>query len=379
MKRKKKILLKRPAKILIAVLVLVLAIVLTPIFYRNYYRGKLTDHGYSAKAIDAILPLHKQKDVLEIEYNETLDAAFASGDYEEKNWKKYPKIALNQKLKNFTDYANQLLKKGYNVEETSAILRSGTDTSIPEFLKREKEEDTLDMLQYEWAKLENYDRYLAYQLESREDEENTVTYVNIGLDRPFYENPIIVTEYHPTMLVDHYRKLNEDFVPDQLTSIDSKYLKDKTAKELITKMTLNAYLKMYEAAKKEGLEILVNSAYRSYEDQQAVCDTYQEAYGSAYVEKYVAKPGFSEHQTGLCFDLASATSNIFAESAEYQWMLNHAHEYGFILRFPKGREDVTGYRAEPWHYRYVGKEVATKMVEEDLTLDEYYIRYLDRD
>lgn len=375
MKQKKKLVMKRPMKILLVLLVVVLVAVLAPICYRNYYQGKLEKLGYSSKAIAGILKYGKQKDVLEIAYHKTLDQVFQSNHYEEKNFKKYQKIEGNETVSDLADPINKLLKKGYTTEEISAILRTGTESSIQDFTKREKEEDILLLLKYDWAKLENYDRYIAYQIESREDEENTVTYVNLGLDQP---KEIVISEYSETVLANRYRKLGEDYVPDQLTKVKQEYWKEEGEPETLAKVAARAFEQMAKDASKEGCSLLVNSSYRSYEDQQKIFDLYERTYGTSYAENYVSRPGYSEHQTGLAIDVASGNGNVFKNTKEFEWMLENSYKYGFILRYPKEKEDVTGYHYEAWHYRYVGKEVAKKVQETGLSFDEYYIRYLEK-
>ena len=134
---------------------------------------------------------------------------------------------------------------------------------------------------------------------------------------------------------------------------------------------------MYEAAKREGLTLVINSSYRSYDDQEALCEEYRRWYGDNYVNRYVAYPGYSEHQTGLAFDIGSATSNVFTNSEEYVWIKDNAYKYGFIYRFPQKGANITGFRHEPWHYRYVGVEAAKYIYENNMTLEEYYALFLD--
>ena len=98
----------------------------------------------------------------------------------------------------------------------------------------------------------------------------------------------------------------------------------------------------------------------------------------SYVEKYVAKPGFSEHQTGLAIDVGSRSTNVFANSKEYKWMLDNSYKYGYIIRYEKKYEHMTLFRAEPWHYRYVGKKIAKEIHDKNITLEEYAVRYLDK-
>ena len=135
---------------------------------------------------------------------------------------------------------------------------------------------------------------------------------------------------------------------------------------------------MAQDASRNGLSLVINSAYRSYSEQERIVDTYKNLYGDDYVNKYVARPGYSEHQTGLSFDIGSKNSNIFSNSKEYQWILNNSYKYGFIHRFPKNAEDITGISNEPWHFRYVGKKIAKIIYENKMTLEEYYVKYLDK-
>ena len=178
------------------------------------------------------------------------------------------------------------------------------------------------------------------------------------------------------MLVNKHHHLSEDFVPDDLITIDSEYASSDDIQ--CSHIAFNAYKKMSDAASKEGYKIVINSAYRSYNDQVELSDLYLKSYGQEYVNKYVAKPGYSEHQTGLAFDIGSRNVNVFGNSKEYQWMQDHAYEYGFIHRFTKSYEFITGFRSEPWHYRYVGVDIATYMKENNMSFEEYWALFLDK-
>ena len=136
--------------------------------------------------------------------------------------------------------------------------------------------------------------------------------------------------------------------------------------------------KMIDDAKKDDKHIIINSAYRSFDDQEEIVDTYQNLYGDSYIEKYVLKPGYSEHQTGLGIDFGSTDTNIFIESDEYEWMEDNCYKYGFIHRFKTKYEDITEIKNEAWHYRYVGKEVAKYIYENDITLEEYYVQFIEK-
>ncbi len=123
------------------------------------------------------------------------------------------------------------------------------------------------------------------------------------------------------------------------------------------------------AAAAEGLNIYVSSGYRGYDTQYAIYWREYDEYGFDYVEGSTARPGFSEHQTGLAFDLNSISMD-FEDTDEFAWCIQHAHEYGFILRYPEGKTDITGYMYEPWHFRYIG-DAAADVYASGLTLEEY--------
>lgn len=131
-----------------------------------------------------------------------------------------------------------------------------------------------------------------------------------------------------------------------------------------------AFASMADAAAKAGLNLYISSGYRSYDYQSQIYQNYCNLYGQAEADTFSARPGHSEHQTGLAFDL-NTIDDSFADTAEYPWVCEHAHEYGFIIRYPEGKESITGYQFEPWHLRYLGTEVAEKVYESGLTLEEY--------
>lgn len=131
-----------------------------------------------------------------------------------------------------------------------------------------------------------------------------------------------------------------------------------------------AFKEMQSAAWNEGLNIWIASGFRSYEYQSGLYQRYVNRSGKEEADRYSARPGHSEHQTGLAFDLNSIDDS-FADTAEGKWVAEHCHEYGFIIRYPKGKENITGYIYEPWHIRYLGKETAEKVHNSGLTLEEY--------
>ena len=131
-----------------------------------------------------------------------------------------------------------------------------------------------------------------------------------------------------------------------------------------------AFDEMQAAAAAEGLDIYIASSFRTYAYQIALYNRYMEQYGKEAADTFSARGGYSEHQTGLAFDLNSI-SDGFADTPEGKWVDKHCWEYGFIIRFPKGKEAETGYQYEPWHIRYLGKETAKAVYDSGLSLEEY--------
>lgn len=136
-----------------------------------------------------------------------------------------------------------------------------------------------------------------------------------------------------------------------------------------------AYNQLFAAAAAAGQPFSVTSSYRSYGDQVSTYNYWISVSGKEGADTYSARPGYSEHQTGLAFDVAagSCVLDCFGTTSQYQWMQAHAADYGFIQRYYAGYEDITGYKAEEWHYRYVGTAVAQDMRAKGIkTLEQYW-------
>ena len=180
-----------------------------------------------------------------------------------------------------------------------------------------------------------------------------------------------------TVLVNNSHALADGYVPELVTVDNTNFKFDARAAE-----DLNA---MLQDARAEGLAPMICSSYRAWERQTALFEKQvakQQATGLSYEEAYekaktvVAYPGTSEHQTGLATDIVATSHQLLddsqAETAEQQWLMENCWKYGFILRYPLGKSEYTGIIYEPWHYRYVGKEVAQYITENELCLEEYW-------
>lgn len=133
----------------------------------------------------------------------------------------------------------------------------------------------------------------------------------------------------------------------------------------------NQFCKLSNAAAQEGLNIYLSSGFRSYDYQAQIYNNYCARDGQAAADTYSARPGYSEHQTGLAIDV-NQIDDSFIGTPEAIWLENHCHEFGFILRYPQGKQDITGYQYESWHIRYVGTDLATQIHNSGLTLEEYF-------
>ena len=362
----------RKPLVIISVVVVVIIIILA--FYFNRI-GELKNLGYSEEAVHSIIFKFKYSYIMDIGENKTLNAAFESDDYIEDNLDNYAKIDYENQ-KHLIRNINKLLDKGYSVNEVNLIISKGDDKSVSDFTKRDKVKYIEEFLSVDFAKLENLDRYVEYQDKENDDAETTVLYVNMDFDKEDYVDPLVIDDFDDYVLVNKHRQLSSEYVPDDLVKIKDEYVKADGDVE-IERNVAKAFYDMAEAASKDGMELMVSSGYRSYKDQEEITNTYLELYGQNYVDNYVAKPGFSEHQTAMSLDIASKSVSTFIESDEYGWMMDNAYKYGFILRYPKSKEDITGYKCEAWHYRYVGKKIAKYIHENNITYDEYYVMFLD--
>ncbi len=374
MAKKRKLKLKKPFVIILKIIFIVILVFLGMFLFYSYQVKDVSKLGYDKEASKNILLLGKKDIIKSYEYSDTLNAAFKSKYYKDANLDSYSKIKY-QDQKNIIKNINTLIDKGYSNSNISLILAHGNDDDVSEFAKRDKIKYLEEFYSLSYAKLKYYDRYVKYSSETGEDEETTVLFVNLSMDTDDYVNPVKTSAFSIDMLVNKHYKLDEDFVPDDLVEFDQKYCNDEVQEG--NREAVVAFKNMYEAAKKEGLGLVINSSYRSYQDQENICNTFKDLYGEGYVTKYVALPGFSEHQTGLAFDIGSTSSKVFAESKEYEWMKENAYKYGFISRFTKANAYITGFRSEPWHYRYVGKKVAKYIYDNNISLEEYYAEFLD--
>lgn len=163
--------------------------------------------------------------------------------------------------------------------------------------------------------------------------------------------------------------LPQDFIP---TNPDQPVNADRSS-TCLDKTLMSAWKIMLKDATAKGLNIYISSGYRSYNYQVNVYNRYVKSDGAAVADTYSSRPGNSEHQTGLCFDL-NTIEDSFQYTNEGKWVNDNCYKYGFCIRFPKGKDSATGYQYESWHLRYVGVDLATKLYNNGdwLSLEEYF-------
>lgn len=209
--------------------------------------------------------------------------------------------------------------------------------------------------------------------------EETATATPVATPEETPLDPSLFTDTDSILIIANKKhKLPDGYVPSDLVTPDIPSTLECTMK----KEAAEALKEMAQAAKGDGVTLTISSAYRSEEYQASLYNYYAGLYGSERADTISARPGYSEHQTGLAADFVEGDGSMdginFNESFENTdsalWLKEHAQEYGFILRYPKGKEDITGFSYEPWHFRYVGVEYAEKIKNAgtSITMEEYF-------
>lgn len=190
----------------------------------------------------------------------------------------------------------------------------------------------------------------------------------------------ILADSYPTkaedsilVLVNKQNKIPEQYKLIDLTRVNVKFNKNSKEEEKnMRKEAASALENLFADAANEGIELYGVNGYRSYSTQEALYNESCVQNGKSYADKYVAKPGYSEHETGLAMDVTNKDySTSFETTKEGKWLAKNCYKYGFILRYPLDKQSITGYGYEPWHIRYVGKSAAYEIFTKNITLEEY--------
>lgn len=365
----KRLKLKEPFVSICKIIGIILVVLFLIFLFYRFQILSVSRLGYSEEASKSILFKFKKKYIKSVPYSKTLNLAFESDDYNEKYLSKYNDIDYYNDKK-LIKAINLLLDKKYTVNEINLILSRGSVDDAIEFSKKDKIIYLEEYLNFDFARIRLYDQYVDYGNETGDTAYDTIVYVNLGINNPEYTNPTIVDKFNINMLVNKHFKLKDNFNVPDLVKVDKQYTSEDNI--MMNREAYESFIKMSDDMKKDKLGIYITTAYRSYNEQKELCDYYKKLYGEEYVKKYVAQPGFSEHQTGLAIDVGSVKSKTFASSKEYKWMIDNAYKYGFILRYSKQFQEETGFRSEAWHYRYVGEDIAKAIHDKEMSYEEYY-------
>lgn len=200
-----------------------------------------------------------------------------------------------------------------------------------------------------------------------------------SLDDNINDDSVVTNVSAYDIIVNKSRNLSGSYVPEDLVPLDGipTSLQNPEVNQL-RKVAYEALKELFTKAKEEkSFELYARSGYRSYNTQVSLYNSYVSNHGQEAADKFSAKPGQSEHQTGLAMDITCEAMNYlldvtFGDTEEGKWVAENAHKFGFIIRYPKGKEEITGYQYEPWHLRYVGVTLANEVYESQLTLEEYF-------
>ena len=307
---------------------------------------------YSEKSLKRIKKLKIDDKVNKKKYSKTLDVAIFSNNF------KSDKIAYYEGIdyvdnENIILYINTLADDGLAINEINEIFT--------------------DYLSYNNFDIRNAKRYVAYKHKnSNLNEQDIVTRVNLNLDKPYYTDTKIVEHQDDIYaLVNKYNYVDISYVPSNM-----KALFNNSSIKMVS-VAADAYEELVRAARAEAITLVGTTAYRAASFQKQLYDSYVARDGVEKADTYSARPGYSEHQLGYSVDLNDPNYQEKRLSfKDYEWLKNNSYKYGFIIRYPEGSEDITGYQEEDWNIRYVGKDVATKIHDLNITFDEYYDLYI---
>ena len=254
-------------------------------------------------------------------------------------------IILIKDYKYKQTYEYKLLNLNYSKEEIKVLLDNLNSDKINELLTKEYNKDIVNIINEKYYLSKNLDRYLNYlSANPTLSYSDVVSLVNVNRDNEFYENTTLtdLTNYNE-MLVNKYHFLEKNFEGKDIVNVSSTY---GYANNKLNKEAYEAFKQLANDAKKEGHTIVILSSYRTYDYQEKLWNRDK--------------------------------NDSFKDTESYTWMVNNAHKYGYILRYPENKENITGYSYEAWHYRYLGIDLATKVYNEGITYDEYYAYYMEK-
>lgn len=379
----------------IGIIALVIAIILGVVVWFNLSRIQLLWKGYSFDQQNEILSLDSEAvdEILSHDKMEKIKDWIATSQnyqyYDE--YEKYLSMHKDTKVKTvvttidtiYNDYVPKLTTLKYTDEQIWEVLKTASVKDVEHIVEKE----------YTYSQIEPFMKVKGFVFSDIDD------YIKVYAEKKNYNYAVLITTYPFIVSSNDVDKSYTIQNTNDINILVKKgfYLPDSyEPKDLITpkmpieascknpqlrKEAADALVEMYNAAKKEGYNLVINSAYRSYATQKETYDEYFKKYDPVTAATLVALPGASEHQTGLSVDLTCQSviddklngiqNSKFGYKPDYRWCVANSYKYGYILRFEEDRADITGIANEPWHFRYVGKEAAKEIFNNGWTLEEY--------
>ena len=364
-KRRKKV--KKSFKLLIT-FTLILVIGLGGYFiYNNLFKDD------TSPVSSEIEKLMQEANISKDKYSKTLEYVLLNNIYDEKYLDEYADIEF-QESNNFSSILTTFLPLGYSGKEINYIMKLSEKN-----IEKLSEIDYIDISNYyEFSNFDvnKIDRYNSYYEDNDYSYKDVITYVNINLDLPVYTDTTEVADPNDLLvLVNKYHYLPDGYKPSDLAYLPGAYGNNVPMREVI----IEPFKELQAAAEEEiGVNFMPTTAFRDYNFQRTLYNNYVASDGVTAADTYSARPGYSEHQTGLSIDLKNTaiSGSTRLTDENYEWLSNNAYRFGFIIRFPEDKTNITGYQFENWHIRYVGLDAAKIIYEEDLTLEEYIDLYV---
>lgn len=288
------------------------------------------------------------------------------------------KFIKNYNYKKTYDY--KLLSSGYSEEEVKVIKNKFSNDKIDILLKEKYDKNVVSFIKEKYFIYNNLSKYIEYKKKNKNDTyTHIVSIINTEADVEWLDNEKETdTSKGNLMLVNRLYGLSKDYEPEDIIDVpvSISYSGVKISKSILENIE-----ELIEAGKESGYTFVLSDGYRSYESQKKMFESYKNSYGYEEADKNVARPGHSEYQTGISFQIVPY-NKVFdkpRESEEYLWLKDNAYKYGFIFRYPEDKKDITLFDSYTWRLRYVGTDAASIIENEKICFEEYYAYFVDKE
>lgn len=274
-------------------------------------------------------------------------------------------------------YEYKLSNVGYSEGDIKFIQDKLKESQIDKLLTIKYDDNIKYFLKEKYFIFDNLEKYLNYKNKNKDLKYNDiVAIINTEANIDWFDNEKQTDiSKNELMLVNRIYGLEKDYVPNDIVNIPMTYAYSGNK---ISKSILDKIIELINAGKEEGFTFVVSQGYRSYDEQKRLYDSYASSNGMKEADKFVARAGHSEYQTGLTFDLKPYNKVIddVENNPEYLWLRKNAYKYGFIFRLEKDKEKVTGFKSSTWKLRYVGETAASLIYSEKICFEEYYAYFV---